>query len=546
MVMNKKKIFFVVNLFLLLNSSFSQIKYWVKLSDKNGSPYSISNPSAFLSNASIQRRITYNIPIHFTDLPVTPSYITQINAVSGATVVYASKWLNGLVVSVTNTMVLNTINSFSFVLNSSLVNRFKLDIPKITEPIVNEDKENLRTNLTSTFNYGGSYWQTKQLNLDCIHNQGFRGQGITIAVLDAGFLNANANPVFDSLFNRGGVLGTRDFVSGGTNVYDDDAHGTMVLSCMAAIKPNVIMGSAPRANYWLLRTEDANTEKLVEEYNWIRGAEFADSVGVDILSTSLGYTTFDNPAQNHTFSTLNGKTAPMSIAANLAARKGLLVLNSAGNGGGSSWSKISIPADADSICTVGAIDSLNNVTSFSSLGPTADNRIKPDLLARGGNAWVSLGTSGSCFQANGTSFSCPILAGAMACFWQAHPTFTSYKVLDTLKKTASNFSAPNNSKGWGIPNMCAIPTSISEKSLIDKINVYPNPFNTKLKITKVDAELKMFKFQIINVLGEVIKVNFSFIENNIIEFDFSDVSSGIYFFQLDTEFGIVTKKIIKQ
>ncbi len=546
MVMNKKKIFFVVNLLLLLNSSFSQINYWVKLSDKNGSPYSISTPSAFLSNASIQRRITYNIPIHFTDIPVTPAYINQINAVSGATVVYASKWLNGLVVSVTNTLVLNTINSFSFVLNSSLVNRFKLDIPKITEPIVNEDKENLRTNLTSTFNYGGSYWQTKQLNLDCIHNQGFRGQGITIAVLDAGFLNANANPVFDSLFNRGGVLGTRDFVSGGTNVYDDDAHGTMVLSCMAAIKPNVIMGSAPRANYWLLRTEDANTEKLVEEYNWIRGAEFADSVGVDILSTSLGYTTFDNPSQNHTFSTLNGKTAPMSIAANLAARKGLLVLNSAGNGGGSSWPKISIPADADSICTVGAIDSLNNVTSFSSLGPTADNRIKPDLLARGGNAWVSLGTSGNCFQANGTSFSCPILAGAMACFWQAHPTFSSYKVLDTLKKTASNFSAPNNSKGWGIPNMCAIPTSISEKSLIDKINVYPNPFNTKLKITKVDAELKMFKFQIINVLGEVIKVNFSFLENNIIEFDFSDVSSGIYFFQLNTEIGFVTKKIIKQ
>jgi subtilisin family serine protease len=347
------------------------------------------------------------------------------------------------------------------------------------------------------------------------------------------------------LFNRGGVLGTRDFVSGGTNVYDDDAHGTMVLSCMAAIKPNVIMGSAPRANYWLLRTEDANTEKLVEEYNWIRGAEFADSVGVDILNTSLGYTTFDNPSQNHTFSTLNGKTAPMSIAANLAARKGLLVLNSAGNGGGSSWPKISIPADADSICTVGAIDSLNNVTSFSSVGPTADNRIKPDLLARGGNAWVSLGTSGNCFQANGTSFSCPILAGAMACFWQAHPTFSSYKVLDTLKKTASNFLAPNNSKGWGIPNMCAIPTSISEKSMTDKINVYPNPFNTKLKITKVDSELKTIKFQIINVLGEVIKVHYSFIENNIIEFDFSDVSSGIYFFQLNTEKGIVTKKIIK-
>ena len=278
MAMNKNKLFLVLCFFGLLSSFNAQIKYWVKLNNKNGTPYTISNPSAFLTPAAVQRRVTYNIPIHPTDLPVTPSYVSQIDAVPNVTVLYVSKWLNGVVVSVTNTTAINAINAFTFVATTGIVNKYKLDMPDVEQPAFVGNQE-MRSASSATFNYGGSYWQTKQLNLDCLHGQGFRGQGMTIAVLDAGFLNANINPVFDSLFNRGGVLGTRDFVSGGTNVYNDDSHGTMVLSCMAAIKPNVILGSAPRANYWLLRTEDASTEKIVEEYNWIRGAEFADSVG---------------------------------------------------------------------------------------------------------------------------------------------------------------------------------------------------------------------------------------------------------------------------
>ncbi len=223
---------------------------------------------------------------------------------------------------------------------------------------------------------------------NCLHNMGFRGQNAAIAVIDDGFSNAHINPVFDSLRLQGRLLGTRDFVMGDTMVFEDDAHGAMCLSTMAGLKPGTIIGSAPKASYWLLRSEDANTETPSEEYNWIRAAEFADSVGADVCTTSLGYTTFDNSSYNHTFATLDGKTANMSIAATMAARKGMLMFNAAGNGNGGSWPLIGIPADADSICTVGAVDSLSVITGFSSLGPTADGRIKPDLCAEGGKAYV--------------------------------------------------------------------------------------------------------------------------------------------------------------
>lgn len=552
MAMNKNKLLLVLSFLGILTSFNAQTKYWVRLNNKNGTPYTIANPSAFLTPAAVQRRITYGVPIHFTDLPVTPSYVSQISAVPSVTVLYVSKWLNGVVVSITNTTAINTINTFTFVTSSGIVNRYKLEMPKVVPPETIE-MDAMRATATATNIYGGSNWQSTQLNLQCLHNQGFRGQGMTIAVLDAGFLNANVNPVFDSLFNRGGVLGTRDFVSGGLNVYDDDAHGEMVLSCMAAIKYGVILGSAPRANYWLLRTEDAPTEKLVEEYNWIRGAEFADSVGANVLTTSLGYTLFDNSAQNHTFANLNGKTAPMSIAANLAARKGLLVLNAAGNGNGSGWPKISIPADADSIITVGAIDSLSNVTSFSSLGPTADGRLKPDLVARGGNSWVSAANStGNCFQGNGTSFATPILAGAVTCFWQAHPAFNSYKVLDTLRKTASNFAAPNNSRGWGTPNMCALAITTVFKnnsmngSLFDFI-VSPNPFNSLISIKLDETTSPVISIQLYDVLGKVLKSSTETLNSNTVTYDLSDLSSGIYFIKLsDKNSTSQLKKIVKQ
>lgn len=544
----KKIIALSICLSAFVSSLSSQNKYWIKFSNKNGTPYTIGNPSAFLTAKSILRRTTYNIPIDQSDLPVTPAYISQIAAVPNVTVLYASKWINGLVISVSNTLALNTINSFSFVSSNTPVNKIKLIKPHIAETENNMNKSAVSN---TAANYAGrSYWQNNQLGVDCIHSLGYRGQGMTIAVLDAGFSNVNVNPVFDSLRNRNGILGTRDFVSGGNSVYEDDTHGAAVLSLMAAIKPNVILGTAPMADYWLLRTEDAassppNNESPSEEYNWIRGAEFADSVGVDILTTSLGYTTFDKSVFDHSFSQLDGRTIPMSVAATMAARKGMFVLNAAGNGGGSTWPKIGIPADADSICTVGAIDSLSRVANFSSVGPTADGRRKPDLCARGVLSWVSYQASGICQAGNGTSYATPLLAGAVACFWQAHKEFSNIKVLDTLRKKASHNLWPDNSIGWGIPNMCCIPVGIKENNKEQmNFNVIPNPFSGYLTVN-VKGWTGKINIKIINTLGMVIKtitVN-EFQEE--IKFEMNEFSNGIYFIKVSGENGEAIKRVIK-
>ena len=318
---------------------------------------------------------------------------------------------------------------------------------------------------------------------------------------------------------------------------------------MAANKPGVILGSAPDSFYWLLRTEDVNFETISEEYNWIRGAEFADSVGADILTTSLGYTQFDNSTQNHNYSTLNGKTAPMSIAATIAARKGLFVLNSAGNEGGGSWQYIGVPADADSVCTVGAVDSLGIVANFSSTGPTFDGRIKPDLVARGVGAWVCF-SSGQCGPGNGTSFATPILAGAIACFWQSHSNYNNIKLLDTLKKIASNAINPNNSIGWGITNMCTIPVGIENQSFNSNDNIdfiiSPNPHNNKFTININSRITYPFFINLSDLTGKILISQQIKSTHNIIELDTHELDAGVYFLSLKSEKGYKIHKIIKQ
>lgn len=542
--MNKN--FSALFLFIITMSGFqsnAQTKHWVKFKNKNGTPYTLSNPAAYLTNKAIQRRTTYSISIDSTDLPVTPSYINQVENVPNTTVLFVSKWLNGAVVQISNASALTAINSLSFVAGTNAVNRFKVVIPEMEQSPSSAFRETAVS--SATFNYGGARWQNNQIGVDCIHSQGYRGQGMTIAVLDAGFQNVNTNPVFDSVRNRGGILGTRDFVTGGTSVYEDDSHGAMVFSCMAALKPGTIIGSAPRANYWLLRTEDVGSETPSEEYNWIRGVEFSDSMGVDVVTTSLGYTTFDNNAQSHTYSQLNGKTINMSKVATMAARKGILVLNSAGNEGAGTWYYISAPADADSICTVGAVDSLASPASFSSNGPTADGRIKPDLVAGGYNAWVTYpgGFSGT---ANGTSFSCPILAGAMACYWQKHPQFNNIKVIDTLKKTASLALNPNNKKGWGVPNMCNIIAGIKKTdSDLSDIEIYPVPCRDKLTIFS-GVHVGILTIEITDVQGKILKSIAA--ENRSPEkaIDVSTLAPGLYILKLKSSSSTSIRKFIKE
>src|ERR1700741_396974 len=412
-------------------------KYWVKLTDKNGSPYSISNPSAYLSQRAINRRINQAIGVNSTDLPVNPSYISQI-AATGATVLKTSKWLNAVVINAGNATILNAVNALPFVQSTSPVAMHKRS-PDPVDASKSNEAASAKTVNTSSYNYGGSFNQVDMLNGVCMHDQGYDGKNMLIAVLDAGFLNANTLNVFDSLWANNQIIGTRDFVVGDTMVFEDFNHGSSVLSCMGGYVPGQLVGTAPKSKYWLCRTEDANSELIIEEDNWVKGAEFADSVGADLINSSLGYTTFDITSQNHVYADLTGRVSVASQAATMAARKGMIVCNSAGNDGALSWQYIGVPPDADSILTVGSVDGSGNYSSFSSIGPTADGRIKPDVSAKGSGTTVVSASSGNITTSSGTSFSSPVLCGMVSCLWQANPTKTNMEIITAIKQSASQY-----------------------------------------------------------------------------------------------------------
>jgi serine protease AprX len=563
--MNKKLLFALALISgLIFSDALYSQKYWVMFKNKNGTPYTLSAGTGYLSVKSIQRRINQGIPMDNTDLPVTPSYVSQVDAVPGVTIVYRSKWLNGIVVSISTSTAtaLASINSFTFVQTTNRVNRYQVTFPPIqtsTSTATNED----RTQSPSAYNYGSSLNQAQMIGADCLHSMGYRGQGMTIAVLDAGFTDVQKFDIFDSLFMQGRLLGTRDFVDGfgDTTVFTEHTHGAECLSTMAGIKSGSIIGTAPKASYWLLRTEDGATETLSEEYNWIRGVEFADSVGADVTSTSLGYTTFDPgapSANDHTYSMLNGKTAPMTIAATMAARKGMLVLNAAGNEGCSSpsscWYYISVPSDADSIIAVGAVDPGGTKAGFSSFGPTADGRIKPDLMSQGGPALVCLFGSG-CFMGSGTSFATPILAGAVTCLWQSKKPATNMQIIAALKATADSTANPNNRIGWGIPHMCAARTNsilssvgISEYSNDHNIRIYPNPFSGELNIWINDLPSQNIHVNITNVLGQTLyDQTITGPSGGVIHLnEVAECKPGIYFVNLSAGGINIVKKVMKQ
>lgn len=528
------------------NSLHSQTftKYWVKFKNKNGSPYSVSNPSAFLSAKSIARRTNQGIAVDLTDIPVNQTYINQVNT-TGAQVLQRSKWMNAVIVNVSNSSQLTAINSLTCVLSASPVAK----LYKTTfDESINTSANSFKTATPSTvYDYGQSFTQANQIGADCMHNKGYRGQNILIAVIDAGFYKADVNPVFDSLRNEGRLMGTRDFVQGNTSVYEDNLHGANCLSLMTGNTPGQLIGTAPKAKYWLLRSEDVGSEKIIEECNWVVAAEFADSIGVDITTTSLGYTTFDISSQDHVYSDLDGRTSVASIAATMAVRKGIFVLNAAGNEGGGSWNYIGVPADADSICTVGSVNSSGVHSGFSSVGPTADGRIKPDLSSMGEGSYVC--SPDYVFGAgNGTSYATPILAGAVACLMQANPTKTNMQILQALKSSASKSTNPDNNYGWGIPDMCVAntllnPVSVNELEKITGFNLYPNPAQNFINFS---LNQKPENVQMTDVLGKELDVVYNETQSNQYKIHFNDLPRGVYFISIKINEGLINSKFIKE
>ncbi len=410
--------------------------------------------------------------------------------------------------------------------------------------------ENYRT---TSLNYGLSLNQVSMLNGDLMHDNGYIGTGKIIAVIDAGFVNVDVMDAFDSLFINNRILGTWDFVDNEADVYDDDTHGTMVLSAIGGNLPGELIGTAPGASYLLLRSENAPAEAIIEEYNWASAAEFADSAGADIINSSLGYTVFDDPSQNHSYSDLDGNTTPVTRAADIAASKGLVVCNSAGNEGNGPWFHISAPADADSILAVGAVDAMSVYVQFSGKGPSFDGNIKPNVAAQGSQTIVADPWNGvGVFPANGTSFSSPLMAGMVACLWQCHPTATNMQIINAIQASGSQASNPDSLLGYGIPDFpmaCLILSGLNPgiASNGDNLILNANPFGEELNFTFYTNTRQMIKITLVDLLGQVIYSNTAEVlglSRNAISIP-ANFAKGVYVLEIESESNVISKKVVK-
>ncbi|MFA6259921.1 MAG: S8 family serine peptidase [Bacteroidia bacterium] len=470
-----KQIVAIIFLLQTVYTSAQSGKYyhWISLNGKDTSQYKMSKPEAFLSSKSIQRKNRLQISIGMNDIPVNPVF-TQTLSLLGVQVTGTSRWMNAILVESKQKKLSDTIRNLPFISSTTYLGERKVlqgvvrkDIHELVETLEAKVNPSKQLEQDSDF-YGKSALQVKMLNTPALHQLGFNGKGITVAVLDAGFSKVNHISYFRHLFDSSQIVLTRDLVDGNTQVYDDDAHGTGVLSCMAAYAPNRLVGTAYAANYLLIRTEDALNENLLEEALWILGAELADSAGADLIQSSLGYNEFDDKQQNHRLKELNGNTTLISKGATLAVAKGMVVVCSSGNEGDNNWRKIVAPADVKDVITVGGVDETGNLALFSSIGPTADRRVKPDLVAMGERTMV-LSENGIVYPGNGTSYACPLICGTIACLMQACPITGTSAIAQAIKLSSDNYTRPNNYIGYGVPDAAMARAIMDSKDSLDRI-----------------------------------------------------------------------------
>jgi hypothetical protein len=419
-------------------------KFRLVLTDKGKSGFSIANPEAFLSLKAIERRRKRNIPIDESDLPISREYLKSIAAVGGA-IVAQSKWLNTVSVSVQDQFLIDKYKALPFVKEVILVYVGKRKSSSEAHKYVDRPQAGSSIDLGSTIDYGSATTNINTVKGETLHQHGFKGAGMDIAVIDAGFIQLKNNPAFNNIR----IKGAKSFVYENDDPYSVDPHGVWVTSCMAMNKPGTYVGTAPEANYWLLRTEDSASEYPIEEDYWTSAIEFADSVGVDLVNSSLSYSDeFSRPAMAYTADQMDGKTALSSRAANMAFKKGIFIVNCAGNG--RKW--VGVPADSPNVLTLGSINSRINPDYFTSWGYTADGRIKPDVMALGGGASV-INTSGTAEFRSGTSYASPIMCGLVACLWQAYPTLTNQDLMEIIRKSADRANHPELPFGYGVADM---------------------------------------------------------------------------------------------
>ena len=506
-------------LVLLSSPVWSQTnRYMVFFNDKIGTPHSINQPSTFLSDRALQRRAKAMVAVATPeDLPVTPSYVTQIRA-TGAKAFFTTRWMNGVLIEATPTIVV-TITALPFVSSVEYVAPNQRLLGGRKGRVLNPGNVS-----ASTDN------QLRMLGLDSMHQDGFEGEGVIIAVLDSGFPGVESTMPFQAIRDGSQIKLTTDFITNSTNVYQFDDHGTRVFSVIAA-ETTAYQGAATKANYLLFVTEDVPTEYRVEEYNWLFAAERADSAGADIIQSSLGYNEFDDPAMDYSTSQLNGNTAVVSKAAKYAQQRGIIVVVSAGNLGSTPWQLITSPADVNGILAVGAVSFNGTKAAFSSIGPNAIGTIKPDVADPGLDVSVITST-GQSETESGTSVATPLVTSLVAGLIQAYPQMRPDDIIRSIRWSSSMASNPNNEIGFGIPSYLAVKNYLDRSGYI--INAYPNPATSTFWVSMAYVPIDPVEIIIYDCLGKLVleaKVPITW-ENNPLPINVSVLGAGVYILRI--------------
>lgn len=543
-----KKKFLLISILFISFSVYSQENEdaWVFMKDKPNSATFLANPLQMLSQRSIDRREKSNISIDEKDVPIHQVYYTKLKNEVTIAVLGKSKWLNAVHVQGTVTQINDLFSKFNFIESIEFANKSLNTNEKSKVNNSPSDHFSKFNEVQTDFNYGAADNQIKMLKGDYLHQQGFTGQNQVIAIIDAGFPNVNTLSAFERLRDNNQILGGYNFADRNANYYTRNSHGTHVLSTIAGYIENEFVGTAPDAKFYLFISEIAETETVLEETLWVEAAERADSLGVDMINTSLGYTTYDNPNHSHSYADMDGNTTFISRGAEIGVSRGMILVNSAGNSGASSWRYVGAPADASSVFSIGAVNADENIASFSSFGPTADNRIKPDVLAQGQNTTIVNFSSGSVSTSNGTSFSSPVMAGVIACFWEAFPNKTNVEIMNLIRNSSDKYNNPTDQYGYGIPDFEAAYNtvlSLQDFDIFSKIKISPNPVKDFFSISKNNILLTEYSAEIFNILGQKVIELSNFSSNKI---DISFLEKGIYLLKIQKGNQHKTIKLIKE
>ena len=546
----KREFYFLVLFIFCFSVSSQEEDAWLYLRDKENVESALTNPITILTQKAIDRKSKHGVSIDSRDVPVNESYIALIKNATGITVKAKSKWFNALHIRATKINIDNLLSNpaFSFIDRIDFADK-GLNLKKSSTAKSKAINHKFRLENTSVnFNYGDTQNQVEMIQVDELHHEGFTGEGVTIAVLDASFKNVNTLGAFQRMRDEGDLLGGYDFVDRTNEIYNYDptpaniSHGTQVLSTMAGFLLNSYVGTAPDASYYLFRTEDDNDENPVEESYWVEAAERADSLGVDLINTSLGYKGYgpNYPRYSYSNSDMDGITAFISKGANIAFEKGLLLVVSAGN---SADLGVGAPADSPNVLSIGAVNSAGAYANFSSVGSAIQPSQKPDVTARGEQPFL-IDLNNNIVQNNGTSFSGPIIAGGIACLMQALPNKTNAEIMKLVRESGSQYDSPDYQLGYGIPNLFqALEQGLSTPDYSgNEFKIYPNPVVSKLFV-EIPVSLKEVSFHLYNVLGELI---IDSVKRDDFSINIEHLHNGIYIVRCHGEGYVESHKLIKK